>query len=110
MVVWALGADLRLDGHSLVPSAWGGYCTGRWQITAYGLVKTFLAGSGAPVWTGAAPDDHVVRLRVPAGIDTLNVSLGRDEMDAALNAARQETRAGLRQLDASMRSTPTSSP
>jgi hypothetical protein len=69
------------------------------QITAYGLVRTFLAGSGAPVWTGAAPDDHVVRLHVPAGIDTLNVSLGSDEMDAALNAARQETRAGLRELD-----------
>ena len=41
----------------------------------------------------------MVRLHVPAGIDTLNVSLGSDEMDAALSAARQETRAGLRELD-----------
>jgi predicted acylesterase/phospholipase RssA len=69
------------------------------QITGYGLVRTFLAGSGAPVWTGAAPDDHVVRLRVPRGIDTLTVSLGRDEMNAALNAAHDKTRSELRQVD-----------
>ena len=69
------------------------------QITGYGLVRTFLAGSGAPVWTGAAADDHVVRLRVPAGIDTLGVALAGDELDAALDAARDETRAGLRRVE-----------
>ena len=45
------------------------------QVTGYGLMRTFLSGSGAPVWSGAAPDDHVVRLRVPSGIDNLTVSL-----------------------------------
>jgi len=80
------------------------------QITGYGLVRTFLAGSAAPAWTGAAADDHVVRLRVPAGIDTLGISLPKHEVDAALNAARQETRAGLRPLDAWMPPTRTRSP
>ena len=80
------------------------------QITGYGLVRTFVAGSAAPAWTGAAADDHVVRLRVPAGIDTLGISLPKHEVDAALNAARQETRAGLRQLDAWMAPTRTRSP
>ena len=98
MVIWALVPIYAWMAISLVLGV--GWVLHRTvQITAYGLVRTFLAGSGAPVWTGAAPDDHVVRLHVPAGIDTLNVSLGSDEMDAALNAARQETRAGLRELD-----------
>ena len=37
------------------------------QMTGYGLVKTFLQGPAAPLWAGAADDDHVVRLRVPPG-------------------------------------------
>jgi hypothetical protein len=69
------------------------------QVTGYGLVRTFLAGAGPPVWTGTASDDHVVRLRVPRGIDTLAVSLGPDGVTAALNAAREETRSQLRQVD-----------
>jgi hypothetical protein len=69
------------------------------QVTGYGLVRTFLAGAGPPVWTGTAPDDHVVRLRVPRGIDTLSVSLGPDDMNAALNAARDETRSQLGEVD-----------
>jgi predicted acylesterase/phospholipase RssA len=109
MVVWALVPIYAWMAISLVLGV--GWVLHRTvQITAYGLVKTFLAGSGAPVWTGAAADDHVVRLNVPAGIDTLGISLPKHEVDAALNAARQETRAGLRQLDASMRSTRTTSP
>ena len=66
------------------------------QIAAYGLAKTFLAGSGAPVWTGTAPDDHVVRLQVPPGIDTLTVRLSDAEVDEALAAAAEATRAGVR--------------
>ena len=30
----------------------------------YGLAKTFLQGPGAPPWTGAHENDHVIKLRV----------------------------------------------
>jgi hypothetical protein len=68
------------------------------QVTGYSLVRTFLAGSGAPVWTGAAPDDHVVRLRVPTSIDTLKVG-DEAERNAAVRAARDATRAELQRVD-----------
>ena len=68
------------------------------QVTGYSLVRTFLAGSGAPVWTGAAADDHVVRLRVPTSIDTLRVG-DEAERNAAVRAARDATRAELQRVD-----------
>jgi predicted acylesterase/phospholipase RssA len=69
------------------------------QMTGYGLVKTFLQGPAAPLWAGAASDDHVVRLQVPRGITTLTVSIGDKEVAAALEAARAATCAELRQLE-----------
>ena len=64
------------------------------QITGYGLVKTFLQGPAAPLWAGQAEDDHVVRLPVPPrGITTLEVSLDEDAMAAAVENAREITRA-----------------
>jgi predicted acylesterase/phospholipase RssA len=69
------------------------------QMTGYGLVKTFLQGPAAPLWAGKASDDHVVRLPVPDGITTLTVSIGENEVEAALEAARTETRAELGRLE-----------
>ncbi len=74
------------------------------QLTGYGLVRTFLAGSAAPVWTGAAPDDHVVRIRVPSGLGTLTVAPEVEKMQTALDNARAGTRSQLRKVDFGPRS------
>ena len=68
-------------------------------MTGYGLVKTFLQGPAAPMWAGTAPDDHVVRLPVPPGITTLTVSIGEEEVAAAVEEARKATQAELAQLE-----------
>ena len=68
------------------------------QMTGYGLVKTFLQGPAAPLWAGTAPDDHVVRLSVPPGITTLEVSIGDDERAVAVEEARKATLAELARL------------
>jgi predicted acylesterase/phospholipase RssA len=69
------------------------------QMTGYGLVKTFLQGPAAPLWAGAASDDHVVRLPVPREITTLADSIDGDRLAAALEDARAATRTELRQLE-----------
>jgi len=69
------------------------------QMTGYGLVKTFLQGSAAPMWAGAAPHDHVVRLPVPSGITTLDVALDDEALEVAVEEARAATRAELRELE-----------
>jgi hypothetical protein len=69
------------------------------QMTGYGLVKTFLQGPAAPMWAGAAPHDHVVRLPVPNGITTLDVALDEKALEAALEEARETTRAEFRELE-----------
>jgi hypothetical protein len=77
------------------------------QMTGYGLVKTFLQGPAAPMWAGTAPDDHVVRLPVPPGITTLTVSIGDEEVAAAVEEARKATQAELAQLEFPRRYIPT---
>ena len=69
------------------------------QMTGYGLVKTFLQVRRHPCWLGTAPDDHVVRLPVPPGITTLTVSIGEEEVAAAVEEARKATQAELAQLE-----------
>jgi hypothetical protein len=69
------------------------------QMTGYGLVKTFLQGPAAPLWAGAASDDHVVRLPVPREITTLADSIDGDRLASALEDARAATRTELRQLE-----------
>jgi hypothetical protein len=69
------------------------------QDTAYGLLRTFLQNPGAPPWAGEAPGDAVVRIRVPEGLTTLADGLREEEREAALEEAREATRAVLRGLE-----------
>jgi NTE family protein len=69
------------------------------QMTGYGLVKTFLQGPAAPMWAGAASDDHVVRIPVPSGLTTLTVPTDGDEFEKALEEARAATHAELLRLE-----------
>jgi predicted acylesterase/phospholipase RssA len=66
------------------------------QRTGYGLLRTFLQNPAAPPWAGKADEDIVVRLPVPEGLTTLEVNLTPQELDAAVEDAREATRAMLR--------------
>lgn len=66
------------------------------QRTGYGLLRTFLQNPAAPPWAGKADEDIVVRLPVPEGLTTLEVNLTPQELDAAVEGAREATRAMLR--------------
>jgi predicted acylesterase/phospholipase RssA len=69
------------------------------RMTGHGLVKTYLQGSAAPIWAGAEPHDHVVRLPVPPGMTTLDVGLDDEALEVAVEEARAATRAELRELE-----------
>ena len=71
------------------------------QIDGVRPGKDIPPGSGGTSCGQAqAADDHVVRLPVPPrGITTLEVSLDEDAMAAAVENAREITRAKLRQLE-----------
>jgi len=75
---------------------WLTYRTVQW--TGYGLVKTFLQGPAAPMWAGAASDDHVVRIPVPPGMTTLTVPTEGAEFRKAHEEARAATHAELLRL------------
>lgn len=105
----ALGAVFGLIGlllASVVPIyAWmlltlafaGGWVFHRTiQRTGYGLLRTFLQNPAAPPWAGKADEDIVVRLPVPEGLTTLKVNLTPQKLDAAVEDAREATRAMLR--------------
>jgi NTE family protein len=97
-VVWSLVPIYAWLVLSIV--FFGGWLTHRTlQITGYGLVKTFLQGPAAPLWAGAASDDHVVRLPVPPEITTLTVPTEENAYATALERARSATRAELRRLE-----------
>jgi NTE family protein len=66
------------------------------QRTGYGLLRTFLQNPAAPPWAGKADEDIVVRLPVPEGLTTLEANLTPDKLDAAVEDAREATRAMLR--------------
>lgn len=66
------------------------------QRTGYGLLRTFLQNPAAPPWAGKAEEDIVVRLPVPEGLTTLEVNLTPQKLDAAVEDAREATRAMLR--------------
>jgi hypothetical protein len=66
------------------------------QRTGYGLLRTFLQNPAAPPWAGKADEDLVVRLPVPEGLTTLEANLPQHKLDAAVEDAREATRAMLR--------------
>jgi hypothetical protein len=53
----------------------------------FGLTRTYAAGPGAPAWAGTAPDDHVLRLPIPAELTTLSFDRNAQGVDDAIARA-----------------------
>ena len=64
----------------------------------YGLVRTYVAGPGAPAWIGAAKSDHVVRLRIPKEIGTLSFEMDDRDRANLIERARIDTKEQLKHI------------
>lgn len=68
ILVWALGLGTFFLSRLLSRTA---------GTLVPGVLETYL-NTSAPPWAGYAPNEHLVRLRVPAEITTLRVAPGAD--------------------------------
>jgi hypothetical protein len=64
----------------------------------YGLVRTYVAGTGAPPWSGYATNEHVIRLPIGHCVTTLSFDMKDEQREAVQNDALVTTREALRQV------------
>ena len=60
----------------------------------YGLVTTYVAGPGAPVWA-VAEKKNIIALRIPPTVTTLSFDMAPEERNAVIASAREKTLAHL---------------
>jgi predicted acylesterase/phospholipase RssA len=58
--------------------------------TGYGVLRTYIAGPGAPIWTGADKLDNVIRLPIPRDLSTLSFDRTKPKVEAAVTKAVQD--------------------
>jgi hypothetical protein len=57
----------------------------------YGLVRTYVAGTGAPPWSGYAHNEHVIRLPISHSVTTLSFDITEEQQKAVIDDAYTQT-------------------